>query len=94
MPSVHEKAEHVRQRIREGEARGHHCHWPGCPKKVPPAQWGCRQHWYKLPFGLRRKVWAAYKVGQEDTKTPSKKYVEVAFEIQEWIRSQPEFLLS
>jgi hypothetical protein len=39
-----------------------------------------------LPKYLRDKVWLAYKPGQEITKTPSKEYIEVALEVQEWVR--------
>lgn len=63
----------------------HTCHWPECTKEVPPAMWGCRGHWYALPKFLRDKVWAAYERGQEITKSPSEKYIEVAHEVQEWI---------
>ena len=52
---------------------------------VPPAAWGCRPHWYKLPGYLRRKIWASFRPGQEVSKTPSRRYVEVAREVQEWI---------
>jgi hypothetical protein len=81
------KYEYVRDRVK-APARGHHCHWPGCPRKVPPALWGCRQHWYMLPFGLRRKVWATYRPGQDESKTPSREYIAVAQEVQAWIRGQ------
>jgi len=30
-------------------------------------------------------VWAAYRPGQEETGRPSREYVEVAREVQEWI---------
>jgi hypothetical protein len=66
----------------------HHCHWTGCAKECPPAMWGCGPHWFALPKRLRDKVWAAYVPGQEITKTPSSKYLEVANEVQDWIRSQ------
>ena len=38
-----------------------------------------------LPEDLRRRVWNTYKVGQERSKTPSREYLEVAREIQDWI---------
>jgi hypothetical protein len=41
-----------------------------------------------LPFGLRRKVWATYRPGQEESKTPSREYIAVAQEVQAWIRGQ------
>jgi hypothetical protein len=81
-----DKVEHVRAAIREGTHHGHTCHWPGCTAKVPPAAWGCRKHWYKLPLGIRNRIWAAYRAGQEDSKTPSRTYVEAARAAQDWIK--------
>ena len=70
--------------------RPHHCHWPGCNKTVPPAMWGCYAHWMKLPKRLRDKVWAAYRPGQEVNLTPSREYLDVADEVQRWIRENYE----
>lgn len=67
----------------------HTCHWPGCPKAVPPAMWGCTYHWYTLPARLRARIWATYKPGQEITKTPSAAYLEAARAVQAWIKEQP-----
>lgn len=83
------KVEHVRTELRQAQTRDHHCHWPGCNQQVPPAAWGCRPHWYSLPKPLRDKVWDAYRPGQEQTQTPSARYIEVAREVQAWITSQP-----
>lgn len=63
----------------------HHCHWPGCTKEVPPAMWGCKTHWFKLPVSLRNQIWATYVPGQEITKTPSADYMRAAAKVQEWI---------
>ena len=63
----------------------HTCHWPGCEKNCPPAMWGCKEHWFKLPRSLRNKIWNAYRPGQEITKTPSAQYIEVALEVRKWI---------
>lgn len=68
------------------QTRDHHCHWPGCETQVPPAMWGCRPHWFALPKVLRDKIWAAYRPGQEISMTPSREYVAVANEVQDWIR--------
>jgi hypothetical protein len=65
----------------------HHCHWPTCKREVPPAMWGCKPHWFRLPKYLRDKVWAAYVPGQEITKTPSRQYIDVAHEVQDWIKA-------
>jgi hypothetical protein len=68
----------------------HTCHWPDCTTPVPPAMWGCRLHWFKLPKRLRDRIWATYVRGQEFTKTPSDEYLEAAMEVQRWIESQPQ----
>jgi len=82
--SKQEKVDYVKS---QGQNRKHHCHWPNCPKQCPPAMWGCYQHWMKLPKYLRDKVWDTYRPGQEVNLTPSREYLEVADEVQEWIRS-------
>lgn len=76
------KREYVR---RQGQSRDHQCHWPDCQQQVPPAMWGCRTHWMKLPKRLRDKIWDTYEIGQEVTMTPSAEYLAVAFEVQDWI---------
>lgn len=81
-PSNESKANYVR---RQSQFRNHECHWPGCTKQVPPAMWGCREHWYMLPRDLRNEIWRTYKPGQEVTLTPSVAYIEVAKRIQQWI---------
>lgn len=65
---------------------GHHCHWPGCNKSVPPAMWGCKTHWFRLPTHLRNKIWKTYRPGQEIAKDPSCEYIAVASEVQKWIK--------
>lgn len=73
---------------KQSQFRNHHCHWPGCEEQVPPAKWGCYRHWMLLPKRLRDAIWAAYKPGQEKTMMrPSREYVRVAQEVQDWIRS-------
>lgn len=79
-----DKVEYVRS---QGQTRPHVCHWPGCGKQVPPAAWGCRFHWFKIPMYLRRKLWDAFEPGQEITMSPSKRYIAAAREIQEWIKT-------
>ena len=68
--------------------RRHTCHWPGCTKQVPPALWGCKTHWFKLPRHFRDRVWDTYEIGQEVRMDPSEEYLAVAFAIQEWIYAQ------
>jgi hypothetical protein len=80
------KSDYVRSRM-STPAEGHTCHWLGCEKKVPPALWGCKKHWYTLPIALRQKVWETFEPGQEISKDPSMKYFEVMKEVNEWIRA-------
>lgn len=72
----------------------HTCHWPGCTSDVPPKRWGCQGHWYALPAELRARIWAAYVPGQEITKTPSREYLAVAREAEQyalaWASSEAE----
>lgn len=89
MTTIGEKAEYVR---RQSQNRRHECHWPGCDKQVPPAMWGCKTHWFKLPRNLRNEIWRCYSPGQEIDLTPSAEYLAVARRVQEWIAqngSQP-----
>lgn len=81
-----DKDSKVRHVKRAGQSRNHHCHWPGCDKQVPPAKWGCYPHWMKLPKRLRDKIWDTYEIGQEVDMTPSRAYLDVAREIQDWIK--------
>lgn len=81
-----EKADYVRL---QPQTRNHECHWPGCPKQVPPAMWGCKTHWFRLPGRLRAAVWRTYVPGQEVTLTPSAEYLRVADEVQQWCRENP-----
>jgi hypothetical protein len=69
----------------------HTCHWPGCEEKVPPKLWGCKDHWYRLPVALRRRIEQTYRPGQETDKRPSQAYINAARAVQEWITAvQPE----
>ena len=81
--SISKKVEHVRK---AKQTRSHECHWPDCTEQVPPAMWGCRKHWFMLPKGLRAKIWATYYIKQEDgVQRPSRDYVNIAKQAQEWI---------
>jgi hypothetical protein len=66
--------------------RLHRCHWPGCDRVVPPAMWGCKPHWFRLPKFLRDAVWRWYVPGQELRKDPSTEYLDVAELVQHWCR--------
>jgi len=39
-----------------------------------------------LPKTLRDKVWASYRPGQEVNLTPSREYLAMALEVQQWIK--------
>ena len=79
------KAAYVR---RQPQGRSHVCHWPTCTQQVPPAMWGCRDHWFRLPRHLRNRIWAHYMPGQEARMDPTVEYLAVANEAQEWIAAQ------
>lgn len=79
------KVAHVRRARQE---RPHCCHWPGCGREVEPARWGCREHWFKLPVRIRRKLWATYRIGQEELGNASASYLEAAREAEAWVLAQ------
>jgi hypothetical protein len=81
--SISDKVAYVKS---QGQTREHTCHWPGCNRQVPPALWGCREHWYQLPEILRTRVWAAYRIGQEVTMDVSPHYIQVMKEVETWIK--------
>lgn len=81
MTKIGRKADHVRQ---AGDPGGHTCHWPGCAKRVKPALWGCSKHWFTLPPRFRARIWACYRIGQEDDKRASADYLAVAREVEAW----------
>jgi hypothetical protein len=82
--NIAEKADYVRSQMKHG-AGGHHCHWPTCDAKVPPAMWGCKKHWAMLPYNLRGKIWVNFSPGQEIAKNPTTNYIETAYEVLDWI---------
>lgn len=75
---------------RQRQIRNHTCHWSGCQRQVPPAMWGCKEHWFKLPKPLRDAIWNEYRPGQEKDGTPSARYVATAMLVQEWIAGRIE----
>ncbi len=76
------KSEYVKK---QKQTRPHFCHWKGCDKLTPPAMWGCKEHWFKLPVYLRNKIWDTYVPEQEVTMTPSDAYLDVAEEVDDWV---------
>lgn len=87
MPPIPGKSYKARYVKRQRQTRPHVCHgqMPGCAGQCPPAMWGCRNCWFKLPKFLRDKIWAAYRPGQEVDRRPSREYLTVVREVQEWI---------
>lgn len=84
MSDIGEKVNYVKQ---QPQSRRHDCHWPGCDKQVPPAMWGCKPHWFKLPKRIRDAIWNAYEIGQEVFGDPSDEYLAAAREAQDWIKA-------
>lgn len=84
MTTKQAKVAHVN---RAGQTRDHACHWPGCGKQVPPAMWGCKDHWFRLPVTIRAAIWDTYQPGQEagDADVPLE-YLGAANAAQKWIR--------
>jgi hypothetical protein len=68
-----------------GQVVNHTCHWPGCTVEVPPAMWGCKNHWFALPQELRTRIWHSYRPGQEITKDPSPEYLAAAADVRKRI---------
>ena len=69
---------------------GHRCHWPGCPRDVPPRLWGCRPHWFRLPQAIRNEIWQHYRPGQERDKHPSVDYVAAARRARAYALEHPD----
>ena len=88
MGSIGEKVKYVKSQTKHDGSHG--CHWPGCGKSVPPAMWGCREHWFRLPKKLRDGIWMTYNPGQEVTKKPSLAYMTMAMVVQAWIKRYEE----
>lgn len=42
----------------------HTCPNPPCEAKVPDNMLACRRDWYRLPQGIRNRVWAAWQDGE------------------------------
>lgn len=79
------KAQKFAYVVAQRQTRRHVCHWPGCQLEVPPARWGCKSHWMRLPKRLRDLIWATYRPGQEITKKVSPEYLDAARQVREWI---------
>lgn len=61
------------------------CPWPGCRKHTRPAYLMCRAHWYRLPAGLRSRIWDTYRPGQT-LATASPEYLEALSQALDFAR--------
>ena len=82
------KADYVIAEASAGHDGTHLCHG-GCGKSCPPAMWGCRRCWFRLPALLRARIWQTYRPGQEIDKKPSPDYLAAAEKVQQWIKENP-----
>lgn len=65
------------------------CGWYGCGVEVDAKLWGCRDHWFKLPPDIRRRIMAHYRDGQEVGKVPpSHEYMSAITDAARWIRDR------
>lgn len=58
----------------------HICHAMNCEVSCPPAMLMHRAHWAMVPADLQRKLYAAYRRGQERRMDPSPAYLRAAME--------------
>lgn len=49
----------------------HHCHATGCRTNVEPEKLMCWAHWKTVPKVIQERVYATYRPGQCDDKSPS-----------------------
>lgn len=74
------------------QLRRHDCRWPGCERQVGPDKWGCPEHWYKLPPGLRNRISrAALVIGKRWRRFdagPNPAFSAVLREAQDWIAAR------
>lgn len=64
-------------------AAHHKCPAPGCEASVPPDMLACRNDWYRLPRGLRNRIWAAWAGG---AGAGSGKHTAAVREAVQWYR--------
>lgn len=66
----------------------HTCHAHQCDIRVPPAMFMCKPHWNTLPRVYRFAILREYRPGQEIDKSPSQRYLAVAFRAIGWLASR------
>jgi hypothetical protein len=68
------------------QLRRRDCQWPGCDVQVQSRERPfCTAHWYKLPGGLRHRLWRACRFEADRDHRPSAAYLAVFGEAQAWI---------
>lgn len=65
-----------------------HCRWPGCQIRVPAGRWGCREHWYALPWQLRKPLIATVEPAQLAGGAPSQGWLEASDRARAWAEKQ------
>jgi hypothetical protein len=63
----------------------HECPWPGCGSRVAREQWGCRNHWYRLPKNLRDQIWRGWRNRQRTGDLTE--HMEALHAADEWIEA-------
>jgi len=66
----------------------HTCHAIGCNIQVPPKMFMCKSHWFALPKSMRDEIWKHYMPGQENSKTPTSEYINIATKCIDYIREK------
>lgn len=65
----------------------HDCPNPECEAKVPVTMLACRKDWYRLPRGLRNRIWNAWDDG---AGAGSPEHAAVIREAVQWYRDNPQ----
>ncbi len=68
----------------------HECLWPGCKEVVKPNRWGCKKHFYRLPFELQKAILSSLYEGIDVDNEPGPKYEHAAKLAAEWIEQNKE----
>ena len=56
----------------------HRCHATGCETPCKPEYLMCSRHWNMVPAPIQRAVWATYRRGQCDDKSPAENWLRAA----------------
>lgn len=65
-----------------------HCRWPNCGREVPAGRWGCREHWFLLPWRLRHRLIETVEPAQLDGAPPGPAWLEASEEARDWAARQ------